>query len=834
MIGRTFSHYRLTERLGAGSMGEVYKAHDQHLDRDVAIKVLPPGTLHDDAARRRFRREAEALSRLNNAHIATVHDFDSADGVDFLVMEYVSGRTLSEHIGHSPLPEREMVTIAGDIAAALEEAHERGVVHRDLKPGNIMVTAKGRVKVLDFGIARLSGTTGDFEQTATQTAGDFVGTLPYMAPEQVRGEAIDSRTDIYALGVVLFEMSTGRRPFDDTHTGRLTDAILHAPVTPPTLWQPKLNSEIERIVLKCLERDPDNRYQSAKEVAIDLRRLASPTVTQPPPAVPARRMSARQIALAATVAIAVVGVAVLLWIQRGIGGEPGAMAPESVASIVVLPSKILAQASDQFLTDAIPNTISAHLTQVKGLETKVPPSSVEVDRVQGDLGRLADAYGVSAFVLSSLTAESDRLVLNVQLVEARSRRLLWSRDFEGKRGGYLALARGAAEELRNAVRPATAPLAPVPGTSNSEAELAYLRGMHHFNRYNYQHDKAEFDQGLAAFQRALTLDPRMADAAAGIAWLHEFAIEAGSPVDKMLPEMRRWAQRAVSIDDGCSRAWAALAFAELISTPPRTTDALIFGLRSATRGPRDAFAINGVGHALWGTSSSLALATMQEAARVDPLYLYPPLNSSELLAYLSQPNEALAQADAVLRLEPDMPGALIRKALALIELGRPADASALLPTLQKQAAEGRADPEFLAMIKDGVTLLEGDDGAKRAALDRLARQALNPGTFNEYPRVYVWLVRHGNIAGALNAIEQRARVGRVPYDFLRLTPEFKALATNERYVRALELARAQFDTTLSLLKEAEGRGELPAYLQQPLADLLRTLGISSGQRASLY
>ena len=180
---------------------------------------------------------------------------------------------------------------------------------------------------------------------------------------------------------------------------------------------------------------------------------------------------------------------------------------------------MVAQASDQFLTDAIPNTISAHLTQVKGLETKMPPSSVEVERVQGDLGKLADAYGVSAFVLTSLTADTDRLVLNVQLVEARSRRLMWSRDFEGRRDSYLALARGAAEELRGAVRPQAASVVPQSATANSEAELAYQRGMHHFNRYNNQHEQKDFDQGLAAFQQALALEPRMADTAAGIAWL---------------------------------------------------------------------------------------------------------------------------------------------------------------------------------------------------------------------------------------------------------------------------------------------------------------------------
>ena len=380
-------------------------------------------------------------------------------------------------------------------------------------------------------------------------------------------------------------------------------------------------------------------------------------------------------------ALAVAVAAGFFWVgQRRQDDRPAATTAEGIVSIVALPSKVTAQASDQFLTDAIPNTISAHLTQVQGLETKMPPSSVEVDRLQGDLGKLADAYGVSAFVLTSLTADADRLVLNVQLVEARSRRLIWSRDFEGRRDGYLALARGAAEDLRGAVRPQAAAVVAQSTTSNSDAELAYQRGMHHFNRYNNQHEKKDFDQGLAAFQQALALEPRMADAAAGIAWLYVFAIEAGMPVEQGLPMIRQWGQRALEMDNRNSRAWALKSAAELLATPSRQRDALVAALRAATYGPRDAFAVIGTGIALQSLSSSLALACMQEAARLDPLYRYPPLNASQLLVQLNRPEEALAYAENVLRLEPDMPYALIRKGLALIELGR-------------VGGGGRADPD---------------------------------------------------------------------------------------------------------------------------------------------
>jgi hypothetical protein len=258
----------------------------------------------------------------------------------------------------------------------------------------------------------------------------------------------------------------------------------------------------------------------------------------------------------------------------------------------------------------------------------------------------------------------------------------------------------------------------------------------------------------------------------------------------------------------------------------------VYALRGAARGPRDAFAVNGMAIALWSLSASLTLASAEEASRLDPLYLYPPLNAAESLIYLNRPEEALAYAENVLRLEPDMPAALMRKALTLFELGRAAELAEVVPILERQASEGRADPEYVSLVRDSATLLTDDPAAKRAALDRLERQALNPGPWAEYPPVQAWLIRYGRPDSALKAIEERTRRGRVPYDFLRLSPDFKAFATNDRYLRALARARAQFDDTVALLREAEGRSELPAFMHQPLNDLLRTLGISSGQRAS--
>jgi len=231
MIGQTLSHYRILEQLGRGGMGVVYRSRDERLERDVAIKLLPEGALADPEARQRFRREALALSRLNHPAIATVHDFDSQDGIDFLVMEYVDGETLASRIAAGPLAPDEVAAFGARIAEALEAAHEQGVIHRDLKPGNIMITRRGDVKVLDFGLASLL-------QTAERPGGGWVttqtdvklGTLPYMAPEQLLGKSTDARTDLHALGVVLFEMATGLPAFGDDNTYSIL--IRSASVTP--------------------------------------------------------------------------------------------------------------------------------------------------------------------------------------------------------------------------------------------------------------------------------------------------------------------------------------------------------------------------------------------------------------------------------------------------------------------------------------------------------------------------------------------------------------------------------------------------------------------------
>jgi Tol biopolymer transport system component len=276
VVGRTLSHYRVDERLGAGGMGEVYRARDLKLDRDVALKVLPENALADEAARSRFRKEAHALSRLSHPHVAHLLDFDSENGTDFLVMELVAGSSLDEALRRGPLPEKDVLRLGAQLARGLQAAHERGVVHRDLKPSNLHLTEDGLLKILDFGVACLAPRpeAAHGHTTATETAaGALVGSPPYMAPEQLLGKPPDARSDLYSAGAVLYELATGRRPFGSRSGVALTDAILHEPPPPPSSLSASLSPALESVILKALDKDPELRYQSAKDLLVDLERL---------------------------------------------------------------------------------------------------------------------------------------------------------------------------------------------------------------------------------------------------------------------------------------------------------------------------------------------------------------------------------------------------------------------------------------------------------------------------------------------------------------------------------------------------------------------------------
>jgi serine/threonine protein kinase/Tfp pilus assembly protein PilF len=278
MIGKTISRYRILEQIGSGGMGVVYRARDEQLERDVAIKVLAPGLLADPAARKRFRKEALSLARVNFPSIATIHEFGSEGDLDFLVTEYIPGTTLDSKLYGTRLPQKEVVQLGLQLAQGLAAAHQHGIVHRDLKPGNLRITPDGRLKILDFGLAQFAPQISEVAQTLTLTnSAELTGTLPYMSPEQLKGEPADPRTDLWAAGAVLYEMTTGKRPFPQTNPALLINSILNDQPPAPSMLVSGVTPSLENVILKALDKDPSRRYQSAVEMCVDLERTLHPS-----------------------------------------------------------------------------------------------------------------------------------------------------------------------------------------------------------------------------------------------------------------------------------------------------------------------------------------------------------------------------------------------------------------------------------------------------------------------------------------------------------------------------------------------------------------------------
>src|SRR5580658_5193775 len=436
MIGQTLGHYKIVAKIGAGGMGEVYRAHDKQLERDVALKVLPAGTLADEAARKQFRKEALALAKLNHPNIETVYEFASQDEVDFLAMELIPGEQLNERIKAGALPQQDVVRLGIQLAEGLSAAHEQGVIHRDLKPANLFVTPDGRLKILDFGLAKLvhQKTSGDATMTLTSTveSGTVSGTVPYMSPEQLRGLPVDVRSDIYAAGAVLYEMATGQRPFPHTQGAELIGAILHESPAAPRTVNPRVSQALEYLVSKSLEKDASQRYQSARELRVALDGVGAASGTEKVPSV---ADTGRGVAhWRGTAAAIVAGLAVVLLAGlflglnvRGIRDRlwPRKAPPEAANSSVKMPVRVrksvavlgfknLSQRPDEaWLSTALSEMLTTELG-VGGKLRTIPGENVAQMKVSLSLPE-ADGYGKETLTKIQRNLGTDNIVLGSYL-----------------------------------------------------------------------------------------------------------------------------------------------------------------------------------------------------------------------------------------------------------------------------------------------------------------------------------------------------------------------------------------------------------------------------------
>ena len=524
MIGQTISHYRVLDKIGAGGMGEVYRAHDEQLDRDVALKVLPAGMLADEAARKQFRKEALALAKLNHPNIETVFEFSLHDGLDFLVMELIPGRTLSEILKVGPLTERETLRLGIQFAEGLAAAHEQGVIHRDLKPGNLMVTPEGRLKILDFGLARLVQTSADPNMTRsiTQETGTVSGTVPYMAPEQLRGEPVDGRVDLYAAGAVLYELATHQRAFPQTQGPQLMGAILHQEPASAVSLNPRISPGLDAVIRKTLEKMPSQRYQTAGELRAALESLTAGTSVGSSSSLAVTPSTTLSVTAKWAVAVAIVVLLTLgTVIGLNLGGLRSRLVRSRVASspvngpaagipvrpvqirpaVAVLGFKNLSGRPDEaWLSTALSEMLTTEVGAGEKLRT-IPGENIALMKMNLSLTD-ADSYGAdtlrkirasigSDYVLlgSYLALGNGQVRLDIRLENTGTGELLSSMSAQGTEMQLANLVTRIGSDIRKKlgagqITPEESEIVQVSTPSDPEAARAYAEALSHLRNFD--------------------------------------------------------------------------------------------------------------------------------------------------------------------------------------------------------------------------------------------------------------------------------------------------------------------------------------------------------------
>ncbi len=561
MVGRTLLHYRVLEKIGAGGMGVVYRAHDEKLDRDAALKVLPAGALADEAARKRFQQEALALSHLNHPNICTIYEIGEAEGQTYIAMEFVKGRSLSAMARGEGLAAETAVRYGAQIADALVHAHERGVVHRDLKSSNVIVTPAGRAKVLDFGLAKRLHEGRAEEATRTQgsltEAGTVVGTLHYIAPEVLEGGLADGRSDIWALGVVLYEMATGRLPFEGQTAFAVSSAILREPPAP---LPERVPAGLRGVIQRCLAKEPAQRYQTAAEVRAVLEAASSGVIVAA--AAPPRTAARRWVLAAAAVAAIALVIAALLGLNVGrlrdrTMGRSGAPRIESLA---VLPLENFSRDPEQeFFADGMTEQLITDLSKIGALRVISRTSVMQYKGKHKPLPEIAKELKVDSVVEGSVLQSGNRVRITAQLLYAPTDKHLWAESYDRDLRDVLALqgevARSIADQIRITLTAQEQARLGARPQVDPEVFQLYLRGQYFANQKSLE----QVNKGIGYFEQAIAKDPSYAPAHAGLALAYSGLSSIYAAPHEVMPKAKAEAVKALELDDGLSEAHTALA-----------------------------------------------------------------------------------------------------------------------------------------------------------------------------------------------------------------------------------------------------------------------------------
>jgi eukaryotic-like serine/threonine-protein kinase len=760
MLGRNLGRYRIVECLGEGGMGVVFRAEDPRLEREVALKVLKQNALHDEDSKRRFRLEARALSRLLHPNIATLFDFDSDEGIDFLVLEFVPGECLARTLANGPLPETRARAIAIDVTEALESAHEKGIVHRDLKPGNVVITPRGRAKVLDFGLARvMPGPTGLTQSASISGPGALVGTVPYMSPEQVRDGRADASSDLYTLGALLFEMTTGRHPFGGDDIVSLLYKIANEPAPLLRGVRPGLSAELEAVVARCLEKAPLRRFSDAPALLRALRGDSSDV---------GRKLPTQALPIADKAS------------ESGAG--------TGIQSLVVLPFENRSgDPTQEFFADGMTDALIADLAQIAALRVISRTSAMRFKGTHPPLSQLARELRVDGVVEGSALRVGDRVRITVQLVDVASDRSVWARSYERGLTDILALqsevAHAIADEIRVQVTPDERARLRSKGTVNPAAHVAYLQGSFLWNRFTAESVK----EAIQRFQEALAIDQNYAAAYAGLA--DSYVMLANHhivPPREGYSLGRKAAKQGLSLDESLAELHTSLGWIHRLfdwDWPAAERESL----RAVQLNPGYAFGHSRYALLLSGMGRhEEAIAEAERAHELDPLNLLTHTVVGDTLFYARRFERSLAPYRKCLELDPTFAAAHTDLARSLEHVGRADEAI-------EEFVRGTTGPDGLPRPSSGLAILYARSGRledARATME--AVQALSQKQFVSPYGIASYYAVIGDNNRALDWLEKAYAERDGTLVWLKVHPRLDGLRGEPRF-RDL-LARLRLDS----------------------------------------